>query len=546
MGEKSNLEIDGRTVTVSNLDKVMYPITGFTKANVIDYYINVSRYILPHLRDRPLTLKRYPDGAAAEHFYEKNAPSHKPDWVKVAAVPRVGQGKSGRKDMIRYVLVNDVATLVWAANLASLELHVLLAQAPRVKQPTSVVFDLDPGEPANVLDCARVSVWIRDLVSQLGLKCFVKSSGSKGLQLYIPLNSPATYEATSAFAKAIAESLKRAHPDSVESAMAKDLRKGKVFIDWSQNSETKTTVCVYSLRAKPDGPYVSLPFTWEEVEEACKKQDSKRFFVRPAEALKRLKKIDDLFAPVLTVKQKLPDEFEGILNAVAPDGSDNPVSRKSSKAQRLRGVGDRSLNAYKAKRDFKQTPEPGPSRKRQRNGNGPLFVIQKHQARNLHFDFRLEMDGVLKSWAVPKGPPYTRAERRLAMWVEDHPLDYARFEGVIAPGNYGAGTVMVWDIGTYEIMDGSFKQGKLHLMLHGKKLKGEWILVRSRKTEDEEKQPWFLIKSGESMDPPVKEDRSVLSRRTMDEITEAADAEWKSNRKAVPRSKRLRIGKKSV
>jgi bifunctional non-homologous end joining protein LigD len=218
-------------------------------------------------------------------------------------------------------------------------------------------------------------------------------------------------------------------------------------------------------------------------------------------------------------------------------------AKKSRSKPRMRGVGDRSLKAYEAKRDFSQTPEPGPKKTEKKNGKAPLFVVQKHAASHLHYDFRLEMDGVLKSWAVPKGPPYVRAEKRLAMWVEDHPLDYARFEGIIAPGNYGAGTVMVWDIGTYEVMDGNFHQGKLHMMLHGKKLKGEWILVRSKKSDGDEKVPWFLIKGGESMDTPRNADKSVLTRRTMEEIAQAKDKEWESHRKAEPRSKRRILGK---
>jgi bifunctional non-homologous end joining protein LigD len=247
----------------------------------------------------------------------------------------------------------------------------------------------------------------------------------------------------------------------------------------------------------------------------------------PEQALDRLARVGDLFEPVLKLKQKLPAKFEKLLGEAA--GSINPL-QEAPKKGRLRGVGDRSLKAYESKRDFKETAEPAPAKKAKKPGEQPLFVVQKHQASHLHYDFRLEMNGALKSWAVPKGPPYVRLEKRLAMWVEDHPMDYARFEGIIPKGNYGAGTVMVWDIGTYEILDGNFHQGKLHLLLHGKKLKGEWILVRSKKGEDEEKQPWFLIKGGETMDPPKNADKSVLSRRTMDQITEAADAEWKSNR----------------
>jgi bifunctional non-homologous end joining protein LigD len=538
MGKKSSLEIDGRTLQVSNLDKVMYPEAGFTKADVIDYYIKVAKQLVPHLRNRPLTLKRYPDGVTAEHFYEKDAPSHKPDWVKVAKVPR-----KGRTGEIRYVLINDVPSLVWAANLASLEMHVFLARAPKIQQPTSIVFDLDPGEPADVLDCARVSMWIRDLVAQFGMKSFVKSSGSKGLQLYIPLNTATTYEKTQPFAKAIAELLEREHPDRVESEMAKALRSGKVFIDWSQNSEFKTTVCVYSLRAKRETPYVSMPFTWEEVERACKNEDREMFYLEPEEALKRIAKVGDLFEPVLTLKQKLPAKFAELIGKVElPELTEARATKRGSKA-RMRGVGDRSLKAYEAKRDFSQTPEPGPKKTQKHDGKAPLFVVQKHAASHLHYDFRLEMDGVLKSWAVPKGPPYVRAEKRLAMWVEDHPLDYARFEGIIAPGNYGAGTVMVWDIGTYEVMDGNFHRGKLHMMLHGKKLKGEWILVRSKKTDGDEKVPWFLIKGGESMETPKNVDKSVLTGRTMEEIAEAKDKEWESHRKAEPRSKRRILAK---
>lgn len=511
MGKKSVLEIDGRALQVSNLDKPMYPEAGFTKADVIDYYIKAGPWILPHLKNRPLTLKRYPDGVTGEHFYEKDAPRHKPDWVEVAVVPRKNGGE------IHYVLINDLPSLVWAANLASLEMHVFLARAPNIARPTSIVFDLDPGPPADVLDCARVSLQIRDLLAALGLECFVKASGSKGLQIYVPLNTPVTYDATQPFAKAVAEFMEREHPEQVEAQMAKALRHGKVFIDWSQNSEHKTTVCVYSLRAKRERPFVSAPFTWQEIERACKKNDANPLFLEPAAALRRLNEKRDLFAPVLKLKQKVPARFEKLL---------------LGKSDRLRGLGDHSLGAYEAKRDFTRTAEPAPKKKekgRSKKSDLPLFVVQKHAASRLHYDFRLEMDGVLKSWAVPKGPPYIRAEKRLAMWVEDHPMEYARFEGIIPKGNYGAGTVMVWDIGNYEVMDGSFGQGKLHLKLHGKKLKGEWILVRAKKSDDDG-HPWFLIKGGETMDPPKSADRSVLTKRTMERIAQDADAEWRSQR----------------
>jgi bifunctional non-homologous end joining protein LigD len=530
MRKTEALEVEGREVTLSNLDKVMYPAAGFTKGQVIDYYVNASRFILPHLKNRPLTLKRYPEGVTGGHFYEKNAPRFTPPWIKRAQVERKNTEKNG--GLINYVLINDLPSLVWAANLASLELHVFLAKAPQITRPTFMVFDLDPGPPADVLACGEVALTLRDALAGMGLKSWVKSSGSKGLQLYVPLNTATTYEKTQPLAKGLAESLERAQPDLVVAKMAKEVRGGKVFIDWSQNSEHKTTVCVYSLRAKREQPFVSFPIAWADLERALKKRDLEAFFVTADEAIKRLEKDGDQFREVLTVKQKLPAAkvIEKVL------GNIKPVAPRS----RLKGVGDRTIKAYKAKRDFSQTPEPDEKRAsfgKRKN----IFVIQKHAASRLHYDFRLGMDGVLKSWAVPKGPPYTRAERRLAMHVEDHPMSYKDFEGTIAPGNYGAGTVMVWDQGTYELMDGSMEQGKLHFRLHGKKLEGEWILVRGRK-DDNSGEPWFLIKGGESMKPLSQkaDDQSAVTGRTMEEIGDQNDRQWQSNRAvSQPRSRRL-------
>jgi len=328
--------------------------------------------------------------------------------------------------------------------------------------------------------------------------------------------------------------------------MAKNLRGGKVFIDWSQNTDTKTTVAVYSLRAKEHGPFVSFPIDWDVLERALKKQDRDVFLITPDEAIKRLQKEGDLFADVLKLKQKMPSRMkidEALALVTAP-----PKTSKTKKT-RLKGVGDRSIKAYQAKRDFSQTKEPATSKGNKRNGKQEIFVIQKHDASRLHYDFRLGMDGVLKSWAVPKGPPFTKQERRLAMHVEDHPMSYKDFEGTIAPGNYGAGTVMVWDFGTYELINGSMAEGKLHFRLHGKKLKGEWILVKGRNMEGSG-EPWFLLKGGEPMKPltAAEDDRSAVTDRTMEEIAGQNDRQWESNRSArttkrwLPRSKRL-VGK---
>lgn len=299
MPEKSQLKIGNRTIEVSNLSKVFYPKTGFTKGQIVDYYIRVSPILLPHLRDRPISLKRYPDGVEGFFFYEKECPSHRPGWLDTADVPRSEDGE------IHYCLINDLPALVWAANLADLELHVFLHRAPKIERPTALVFDLDPGAPADILDCCQTALQLKLLLSELKLKSFVKTSGSKGLQVYAPLNSPITYEMTKTFAHAVAIQLETASPESIVSNMQKALRKGKVLVDWSQNDGHKTTVCAYSLRAK-EQPSVSTPVTWEEVESALKKKDAGKLTFGPGDVLKRIQKHGDIFAPVLKLKQKLP------------------------------------------------------------------------------------------------------------------------------------------------------------------------------------------------------------------------------------------------
>jgi len=299
MPEKSQLKIGGTTIEVSNLSKVFYPKTGFTKGQVIDYYIRVSPVLLPHLKDRPITLKRYPEGAEGFFFYEKECPPHRPGWVSTAKVPRTEGGE------INYCVMNSLSSLVWAANLADLELHVFLHRAPKVVQPTALAFDLDPGAPADILDCCKTALALKKLFEKLKLKSFPKTSGSKGLQVYVPLNCPVTYEKTKPFAHAVAARLEREFPDAVVSNMLKALRKGKVLVDWSQNDSHKTTVCVYSLRAG-EHPFVSTPITWDEVEAAVKKKNAKMLTFEAGDVLKRIEKHGDLFAPALKLKQKLP------------------------------------------------------------------------------------------------------------------------------------------------------------------------------------------------------------------------------------------------
>jgi bifunctional non-homologous end joining protein LigD len=300
MSRKSELEVAGRKLVVSNLDKVLYPEAGFTKGQVIDYYIRIAPVLLPHLENRPITLKRYPDGVEGFFFYEKQCPSHRPKWLKTTKVP-----SNRAEGHIDYCVLNDLPALVWAANLADLELHTFLHRAPAITRPTALAFDLDPGPPADIVQCCEVGLWVKALFDEVGLQSFPKTSGSKGLQVFVPLNTATTYEKTKPFAHAIALRLEQEHPDRVVSRMQKVLRKGKVLIDWSQNDDHKTTVSVYSLRARAQ-PTVSTPVTWEEVETCWKRKAADRLRFLSNEVLQRVEKHGDLFAPVLTLKQRLP------------------------------------------------------------------------------------------------------------------------------------------------------------------------------------------------------------------------------------------------
>lgn len=307
--KKAILKVGTREVAVSNLDKVFYPATGFTKGDVIHYYAQIAPVLLPHLNGRPVSLKRYPDGVEGEYFYEKQCPSHAPGWIKTAKV------KKSDGDTIDYCLLNDLPSLVWAANIANLELHTFQHRAPALQRPTCLVFDLDPGPPADIVTCSEVACRIKSMFDALGLESFPKTSGSKGMQLIVPLNTPVIYDRTKAFARAVADALAGQFPDLVVADMKRSLRPGKVFIDWSQNDDKKTTASVYSLRAK-EKPNVSTPLKWSEVKAALRSKNGsaksrsknkKAILVFDTEAvLKRVKKWGDLFAPVLTLKQRLP------------------------------------------------------------------------------------------------------------------------------------------------------------------------------------------------------------------------------------------------
>ena len=293
------VEMAGRRLSLSNLAKTLYPSYGFTKAHILDYYRRIAPFILPHLKDRALTLKRYPDGVGKGFFFEKRCPSHRPPWVKTAEVPQ----DDGERMIV--CLVNDLETLIWAENLASIELHVPMARAHSPNTPDSMVFDLDPGDRAGILECARGALVLRDLLSRIGLASYVKTSGKKGLHVYVPLNrKEATFEDTKTFSKAVAEIMHKYYPDLVTARMAMKERNAKVFINWSQNDASKTMVCVYSLRAR-EKPIVSFPLEWRELENPAD-GDRERLQVTHSEALNRAEEKVDLFREVLTKKQKLP------------------------------------------------------------------------------------------------------------------------------------------------------------------------------------------------------------------------------------------------
>jgi bifunctional non-homologous end joining protein LigD len=296
--KRLEVAVGDRTLSLSNLDKVLYPRAAFTKGQVIEYYTRIAPVLLPHLQARPLTLKRYPNGVEDKFFYEKRCPTHRPDWVVTTPV------WSGRNEGdIDFCLCEDLPTIVWLANLADLELHTPMARAPEMDHPTMIAFDLDPGPPATIVECAQVALELRRAFAFWGLEAFPKTSGSKGMQVYLPLNTPVTYADTREFSHGLARLLERRDPDRVVADMKKTLRTGKVFVDWSQNDRHKTTVNVYSLRAM-ERPTVSTPLAWEEVEEVAASGVGLSF--TSDEVLERVRSHGDLFAPVQTLEQELP------------------------------------------------------------------------------------------------------------------------------------------------------------------------------------------------------------------------------------------------
>lgn len=432
----------GPRVKLTNAEKVLYPATGTTKSDIFDYYTRIAEVMIPHIAGRPATRKRWPNGVEQESFFEKQLAASAPDWLPRASVTH-------RSGTTTYPIIDDPTGLAWIAQQAALEVHVpqwrFVAEWTRSRAEelkpgpaTRLVFDLDPGDGVTMAQMSKVARAVRDLIAGIGLRTFPLTSGSKGLHLYAPLDEPVSSKGATVLAKRVAQQLEKTMPKLVTSTMAKSLRAGKIFLDWSQNNGSKTTIAPYSLRGR-EHPTVAAPRTWDELDDPSLRQ------LRYDEVLSRVARDGDLLAEL---------------------DQDAPVPDR--------------LTKYRSMRDASKTPEPVPAAK-PAVGQGNTFVIQEHHARRLHYDFRLERDGVLVSWAVPKNLPETTSVNHLAVHTEDHPLEYGGFEGVIPKGEYGAGKVIIWDSGTYdaEKFNDSAEKGEVIVNLHGSKISGRYALIQT-------------------------------------------------------------------
>lgn len=424
-GEPGQPDID---VRLSNPDKVLYPATGTTKGEVIEYYAEIAPALLPHIAGRPITRKRWPNGVAESSFFEKNLGAGTPSWL-----PRRALQHSDRT--VHYPVISSQAGLVWLGQQAALEIHVPQwrfdgdARGPA----TRLVFDLDPGPGVGLPECARVALGVRDMVAEIGMRAFPVTSGSKGIHLYVPLDRVLSPGGASTVAKQVATNLEKLLPDLVTATMAKSVRTGKVFLDWSQNNPSKTTIAPYSLRGR-EQPNAAAPRRWTELEDAGELRQ-----LRFDEVLERYRSEGDLLA-----------------------GLDPPLND--------------ALTKYRSMRDPARTPEPVPPQS-PRPGSGDRYVVHEHRARRRHWDVRLERDGVLVSWAVPKGPPESTRQNRLAVHTEDHPLEYLDFHGTIPAGEYGAGEMSVWDTGTYRAE--KWRDDEVIVVFRGERLNGRYAMIRT-------------------------------------------------------------------
>jgi bifunctional non-homologous end joining protein LigD len=428
-------------VKLTNADKILYPATGTTKSEIFDYYTDIAEVMVPHIAGRAATRKRWPNGVEQSSFFEKQLAASAPEWLPRGSITH-------RSGTTTYPIIDSVDGLAWIAQQAALEVHVpqwrFTAEWTRKGEElkpgpaTRLVFDLDPGEGVTMAQLAEVARAVRDLIADIGLTTYPLTSGSKGMHLYSPLDKPVSSRGAVVLAKKVAQQLETSMPKLVTSTMTKSVRAGKVFLDWSQNNGSKTTIAPYSLRGR-EYPTVAAPRTWDELDDAKLRQ------LRYDEVLERVERDGDLLA-ALDADVATPDR----------------------------------LTKYRSMRDSAKTPEPVPISK-PAVGQGKTFVIQEHHARRLHYDFRLERDGVLVSWAVPKNLPETTAVNHLAVQTEDHPLEYGGFEGTIPKGEYGAGKVVIWDAGTYdaEKFNVTGEKGEVIVTLHGQRISGRYALIQT-------------------------------------------------------------------
>jgi bifunctional non-homologous end joining protein LigD len=458
----------GPHVRLTNADKVLYPATGTTKEEVFGYYTSIAEYMVPHIVGRPATRKRWPNGVEEASFFEKQLAESAPDWLNRESVVH-------RSGTTTYPIIGSPAAVAWIAQQAALEVHVPQWRFVDHKPgpATRLVFDLDPGPGVPMTQLADVARTIRDLLADIGLSTYPVTSGSKGLHLYVPLEQPVSSRGATTLAKKLAQQLEQASPRLITSTMTKSVRAGKVFVDWSQNNASKTTIAPYSLRGRPQ-PTVAAPRTWEELD------DPELRHLRFDEVLERVAKDGDLLAP-LDANASMPDR----------------------------------LAKYRGMRDASKTPEPVPASK-PKPGKNNRFVIQEHHARRLHYDLRLERDGVLVSWAVPKNLPETPSVNHLAVHTEDHPLEYLTFEGTIPKGEYGAGKMIVWDTGTYEAE--KFRDNEVIMTLHGQRISGRYALIQ---TEGDQ---WLAHRMKDQESPTVQDLAPMLA--TLGSVDRLSHVEW--------------------
>lgn len=502
-GPKERVKVAGRELALTNLDKVIYPETGTTKADVLAYYAAVAHVLIPAAANRPATRKRWVNGVGTtgqpgEVFFQKNLEDSAPGWLPRAAITH-------KDRTIYYPMVNDPATLTWFGQINSLEIHVPQWQVDshgKQLNPDRLVLDLDPGEGTGLEECAEVARLARAILQDVGLEPVPVTSGSKGIHLYAGLDGTQSSDQISDFAHELARALEADHPDLAVSDMKKTLRKGKVLVDWSQNSAAKTTIVPYSLRGRPT-PTVAAPRTWQEINSP------------------KLKHLD--YKAVLRRVKAGKDPFAAVAHGAGHPGNDGHPDGKTDD-----GGGHVRLERYRSMRDPEATPEPFTGA----SGTGDTFVIQEHHARRPHFDFRLEHEGVLVSWALPKGVPVSGEKNHLAVQTEDHPLDYATFEGTIPKGQYGAGEVTIWDHGTYELEKwingreviatltgaegGGLGGTKKFALIHtgrgqGKDAEGQWLIHlmdKEHHTSHPRRSPAEEDSAEESTEAPAEDDTS--------------------------------------